>query len=218
MPAPRILVVDDYDIVRQGVCAIISAQPGWEVCGEARTSEEGLRLAAELQPDIVVMDLLLPDLNGLDAARRLKKLLPEIGIVILSGHEGRELIQSVFDAGIRAFVFKTDARRHLAPAIAALLEGKPYLASGLNQVLLRQPAPHGAAGQDENRIEAALTAREREIIQCLAAGQSNKEVASRLSISIKTVETHRASIMRKLNLENLSDLVRYAIRKQIIEP
>jgi DNA-binding NarL/FixJ family response regulator len=218
MSDPRILVVDDYDIVRQGVCALISAQPGWEICGEARTSQEALRLAVELRPDVVVMDLLLPDLNGLDAARQLKKLLPAVEVVILSGHEDTELIQGVFDAGIRAFVFKTDARTHLVPAIAALLEGQPYLASGLNQILLRHPAHPATGSHDANRAESVLTAREREIIQWLAGGHSNKEVAAGLSISIKTVETHRASIMRKLDLENLSDLVRYAIRHQIIEP
>jgi len=219
MSAPRILVVDDHDIVRQGVCALIAAQPDWIVCGEARTGRDAIRLAAELTPEIVVMDLLMPDLNGLDAARQIKKHLPSTEILVLSGHEETELIQSVFDAGIRAYIFKSQARTHLVPAITALLAHKPYLTSRISEVLFRRFEQQQTAGQEkEGRADAPLTAREREIVQLLAEGHSNKEVASSLAISIKTVETHRASIMRKLSLDSLSDLVRFAIRSKIIEP
>jgi len=218
MSAPRILVVDDHDIVRQGVCALISSQPDWVVCGEARSGREAVRMASELLPDIVVMDLLMPDLNGLDAARQIKKKHPSIEILILSGHEETELIQSVFDAGIRAYIFKSQARAHLVPAITALLARKPYLTSRISEVLFRRFEEQTAGHEKEARCDAPLTAREREIVQLLAEGRSNKEVASGLAISIKTVETHRASIMRKLNLDSLSDLVRYAIRNKIIEP
>lgn len=218
MSPPRILVVDDHDIVRQGVRALIGSQPEWEICGEARSGREALKLAAELQPDIIVMDLLMPDLNGLDAARQIKKQLPSTEILILTGHEDTELIQAVFDAGIRAYLFKSQAREHLVPAITALLARKPYLTSRISEVLFRRFEQQNTGGEKEARADVALTAREREIIQLLAEGRSNKEVASSLVISIKTVETHRASIMRKLNLDSLSDLVRYAIRKKIIEP
>jgi DNA-binding NarL/FixJ family response regulator len=218
MPAPRILVVDDHDIVRQGVCALIAAQPEWTVCGEARTGRDAIRLATELKPDVVVMDLLMPDLNGLDAARQIKKHSPEIEVLVLSGHEETELIQSVFDAGIRAYIFKSQARTHLVPAITALLSHKPYLTSRISEVLFRRFEQQASGQEKEGRTDAALTAREREIVQLLAEGRSNKEVASSLAISIKTVETHRASIMRKLNLGSLSDLVRFAIRTKIIEP
>jgi DNA-binding NarL/FixJ family response regulator len=219
MAVPRILVVDDHDIVRQGVCALLSAEPGWEVCAEARSGREALRLAAETHPDVIIMDLLMPDLNGLDAARQIKKQDPSVEILILSGHEDSELIQTAFDAGFRAYIFKSQAREHLVPAVTALLNHKPYLTSRVSEVLFRRFEEQGTAGgRKEGRADAALTAREREIIQLLAEGKSNKEVASGLAISIKTVETHRASIMRKLNLESLSDLVRYAIRNKIIEP
>jgi DNA-binding NarL/FixJ family response regulator len=217
MAGPRILVVDDHDIVRQGVCALISAQPTWEICGEARNGREAVKLAGELKPDIVIMDLLMPDLNGLDAARQIRKLSPSTEILILSGHEETELIQSVFDSGIRAYIFKSQARSHLVPAVTALLGKKPYLTSRISEVLFRR-FEQESGGEKGGRPEAALTAREREIVQLLAEGRSNKEVAASLTISIKTVETHRASIMRKLNLDSLSDLVRYAIRHQIIEP
>jgi DNA-binding NarL/FixJ family response regulator len=218
MSAPRILVVDDHDIVRQGVCALIAAQPDWIVCGEARTGRDAIRLSAELTPDVIVMDLLMPDLNGIDAARQIKKQLPNTEILVLSGHEENELIQSVFDAGIRAYIFKSQARSHLVPAITALLAHKPYLTSKVSEVLFRRFEQQATGQEKEGRTEAALTAREREIVQLLAEGRSNKEVASSLTISIKTVETHRASIMRKLNLDSLSDLVRFAIRTKIIEP
>jgi DNA-binding NarL/FixJ family response regulator len=218
MPAARILVADDHDIVRQGVCALVTSQPDWEVCGEARSGREAVRMAAELRPDVIIMDLLMPDLNGLDAARQIKKQVPSVEILVLSGHEDSELIQSVFDAGIRAYIFKSQARTHLVPAIAALLTRKPYLTSRISEVLFRRFEQQSAGGEKEARADAGLTAREREIIQLLAEGRSNKEVASDLAISVKTVETHRASIMRKLNLDSLSDLVRYAIRNKIIEP
>jgi DNA-binding NarL/FixJ family response regulator len=218
MTTARILVVDDHDIVRQGVCALIVSQPGWEVCGEARSGREALRMAEESRPDVIVMDLLMPDLNGLDAARQIKKHLPAVETLILSGHEDSELIQSVFDAGIRAYIFKSEARTHLVPAITALLTRKPYLTARVSEVLFRRFEEQAAGGEKQARADTALTAREREIVQLLAEGRSNKEVASNLAISTKTVETHRASIMRKLNLDSLSDLVRYAIRNKIIEP
>jgi DNA-binding NarL/FixJ family response regulator len=218
MTNARILVVDDHDIVRQGICALLAAQEGWEVCGEARNGREALRMAAELKPDIVIMDLLMPDLNGLDAARQIKKQLPSTEALILSGHEDSELIQSVFDSGIRAYIFKSEARTHLVPAIAALLTRKPYLTARVSEVLFRRFEEQASGAEKVDRADAGLTAREREIVQLLAEGRSNKEVASGLAISTKTVETHRASIMRKLNLDSLGDLVRYAIRKKIIEP
>jgi DNA-binding NarL/FixJ family response regulator len=220
MPSARILLADDHDIARQGVCALIASQPGWEVCGEARTGREALRMAADLRPDLIVMDILMPDLNGLDAARQIKKGFPSAEILILSGHEDGNLVQPAFDAGIRAYIFKSQARAHLIPALTALLAGKPYLTSQVSEVLFRhfeRRQQQAAGGGTESRVEIALTAREREIIQMLAEGRSNKEVASVLEISTKTVETHRASIIRKLNLTGPSDIVLYAIRNRIIE-
>ena len=213
MSAVRILVVDDHEIVRQGIVALIATQPGWEVCGEARTGREAVAMAVKLRPDVVVTDVLMPDLNGLDAARQIRKQVPSAEILILSGHEDAKLIQPAFEAGIRAYIFKSQARDHLVAAIKALVAGKPYLTPQVCEVVIHG-IERGGAGAVR---DAGLTGREREIIQLLAEGRSNKEVASELDISIKTVETHRASIMRKLNVDSLSELVLYAIRNKIIE-
>jgi len=212
MAAARLLIVDDHEIIREGVRALIASRADWEVCGEARTGREAVRMAAELRPDVVVMDLLMPDLNGIDAARQMKKEAPSMEILILSGHEEAGLIQQALEAGVRAYIFKSQASVHLAPAIAALLAGQTYLTAGTQTT-----AGSGEGGMGDDRPEPVLTAREREIIQWLAGGQSNKEIAAGLGISVKTVETHRASIMRKVGIESLSELVRYALRKRIIE-
>jgi DNA-binding NarL/FixJ family response regulator len=213
MPAARILLVDDHDIARQGIHSLLVSQPGWEVCGEARTGREALRLAADLRPDVVVTDILMPDLNGLDGARQIRKLLPAVEILILSGHEDVGLIQPAFDAGVQAYIFKSQARAHLIPAVKSLLAGKPYRTPEVAAILAR-PGGRKPAGE---RAEAELTARERETIQLLAEGHSNKEIAAALGIGTKTVETHRASILRKLGMESVGELVRYAIRNKIIE-
>jgi len=168
---------------------------------------------------VIVMDMLMPDLNGLDAPNQIKKELASTELLILSGHEDIKLIQPAFDAGIRAYIFKSEAREYLIHAITAVLAGKPYLTSKASEILFRdfERQQQAAGGGIGSRGNITLTAREREIIQMLAEGRSNKEVASVLEISTKTVETHRASIMRKLNLTGLSDIVLYAIRNKIIE-
>jgi DNA-binding NarL/FixJ family response regulator len=217
MPAARILVVDDHDIVRQGVTALIETQPGWTVCGEAQTGRQAVLMASELRPDIIIMDILMPDLNGVDAARQIRKAVPSAEILIFSGHEDDHLIQPSFDAGVRAYIFKSQASTHLVPAITSLLAGRPYLTPQVSGILFHQFDKGPSKSEPGRRSETSLTGREREIIQLLAEGRSNKEVASLLDISTKTVETHRASIMRKLGIESLSDLVLYAIRNKIIE-
>jgi DNA-binding NarL/FixJ family response regulator len=208
-PSARILLVDDHEIARQGVASLIAAQPGWQVCGEAADGREGLRLAVELKPDVVVLDMLMPGLNGLDAARLLKKQVPAAQLLILSGHEESTLIRPAFDAGVRAYILKSQARTHLIPAISALLAGILYLTPEVSQVL--------RADAIDNPPPNTLTPREREIIQLLSEGMANRDIAGELGISTKTAETHRASIMRKLRVESLADLVLYAIRNKIIQ-
>jgi len=210
----RILIVDDHAVVRRGVRSLLESQPGWEVAGEAATGREAVDLATRLQPDIVVMDLSLPELNGLDATRQILKESPRSEILVLTMHHSEELARNVLQAGARGYVLKSDADQSLIAAIESLRQHKPFLTSTVTEFVLddymrRTEAPDGGL--------VKVTAREREIIQLLAEGKSNKETASTLGISVKTIEAHRANIMRKLHLRSVSELVRYAIRNKIVQ-
>ncbi|MGH8046399.1 MAG: response regulator [Chthoniobacterales bacterium] len=213
----KILIADDHEVVRHGVRDLLAAQPGWEVCGAASTGREAVKLAEEKQPDIVVLDLSMPGLNGMEAARQIRKVQPEIKILIFTMHETEELVREVFRSGANGYVLKSDAGTHLIAAINAVLEGNHYCSSKLNDWIFQGFLRAAKGEPGEAATDEALTAREREIVQLLSEGQGNKEVASVLGISVKTVETHRAVIMRKLRLNAFSDLVRYAIRNHIIE-
>jgi len=212
----RILVVDDHAVVRRGVRALLESQPGWEVSAEASTGREAVELARQLQPDIVVMDLSLPGLNGLDATRQILKEAPRTEVLVLTMHHSEELARNVLQAGARGYVLKSDADENLIAAIESLRQRRPFLTSTVTEFVLDDYLRH-ADGPDGGVIHTAVTTREREIIQLLAEGKSNKEVASSLGISVKTIETHRANLMRKLHLRSVSDLVRYAIRNHIVQ-
>jgi DNA-binding NarL/FixJ family response regulator len=214
--ALRIIVADDHDIIRRGLKQLLSAHQGWEVCGEARTGREAVALAEQLKPDIVVMDISMPDLNGLEAARRIRKTLPRIEILILTLHFSDQLVREIVEAGVRAYIMKSDADKDLVSAVEALANHRSFFTSRAADMLLdgfRRPN----AAPDAESLRNRLTSREREIVQLLAEGKSSKEVAVALGISVKTAETHRANIMRKLELHSVSELVRYAVRNQIIE-
>jgi DNA-binding NarL/FixJ family response regulator len=210
----RIVIVDDHAVVRRGVRALLESQPGWEVAGEAVTGREAVDLAKRLYPDIVVMDLSLPELNGLDAARQILKDSPRTEVLVLTMHHSEELVRNVLQAGARGYVLKSDADESLIAAVQSLRDHKPFLTSTVTEFILDDYV-HRA---EEDVVNAGtVTPREREIIQLLAEGKSNKETASALSVSVKTVEAHRANIMRKLRLRSISDLVRYAIRNKIVQ-
>lgn len=210
----RIVIVDDHAVVRRGVRALLESQPGWEVAGEAVTGREAVDLAKRLSPDIVVMDLSLPELNGLDAARQILKDSPRTEVLVLTMHHSEELVRNVLQAGARGYVLKSDADESLIAAVESLRHHKPFLTSTVTEFVLDDYV-HRA---EEDVVNAGtVTPREREIIQLLAEGKSNKETASALSVSVKTVEAHRANIMRKLRLRSVSDLVRYAIRNKIVQ-
>jgi len=213
----RILIADDHDVMREGTRAVIDRQPGWEVCGIACTGREAVAQAIELQPDIVIMDMSMPELNGLDAAIQIRRRLPKTEILIFTAHETDELIREVFEAGAKSFIFKAQAHTYLVEAIQSLAQHKPYFTSKVSEILfadmLHRSEPDSSASSPGQR----LSRREREIVQLLSEGGSNKEVASSLGISVRTAETHRASILRKLGLESIASLVRYAIRNKIIE-
>ena len=217
MPTPlRIVIVDDHAVVRRGVRALLESRHGWEVVAEATTGREALDAVKQSRPDIVVMDLSLPELNGLEATRQIVRESPHTEVLVLTMHHSEELAREVLRAGARGYLLKSDADENLITAVEALQRHKPFLTSGVTAFMLDGFLKETTA--PEQASKDAVTPREREIIQLLAEGLSNKEAASRLGISVKTIEAHRANIMRKLRLRSLSDLVRYAIRNKIAQP
>lgn len=215
MTPVRILIADDHEVVRRGVRAVLEGQAGWVVCGEARSGREAVAKAIELQPDVVVLDITMPDLNGLEATRQLRRLV-SAKVLILTVHESDQVVTEVLDAGAHGYVLKTDAGRTLVEAIRALLGHMPFFSEGLHGATERRTATRGAAADPGTPRQ--LTPRQREVMQLLAEGKSNKEIGAVLGITTKTAETHRAHVMTKLQLHSMSELVRYAIRNRIIEP
>jgi DNA-binding NarL/FixJ family response regulator len=213
----RILIADDHDIIRRGLRQLLTSQAGWEVCGEAKTGREAVTLAEQLKPEIVVMDVSMPDLNGLEAARRIHKLFPKTGILILTLHFSDRLLRDIVEAGARAYIMKTDADRDLISAIEALANHRTFFTARAADILLDRFSMQNLVPDPEAHLRNRLTSREREIVQLLAEGKSSKEVAAALGISIKTVDTHRANIMKKLDMHSVSEVVRYAVKNQIIE-
>lgn len=219
MKSLRILVADDHDLMRRGIRTLLESHAGWEVCAEADTGRDAVSKAEQLRPDIVVLDVMMPELNGVEAARRIRKALPDTEVLILSVHYSDQLIREVIDAGVRGYIVKSDSDRDLVIAVENLSNHKPFFTPRATELILARfniPAD-GHPAVVEIGAER-LTSREREIVQLLAEGKSSKQVASSLGISVKTAETHRSNIMRKLELHSVSELVRYAVRNQMIEP
>ena len=213
----RILVVDDHAVVRRGVRSLLESHEGWEVCGEATNGRDAVEQSRQLRPDVVVMDLSLPELNGLDATRQILKDGPGIEVLVLTMHHSEELARDVLRAGARGYIMKSDADENLIAAVDTLRQHKPFLTSMVTGFVLDDFVRRGD-GARADLSPVGVTSREREIIQLVAEGRSNKEAASTLGISVKTIEAHRANIMRKLQLRTVSDLVRYAIRNKIVQP
>jgi len=210
----KILVADDHELMRRGVRSLLEAESGWKVVGEASNGQELLKKAQDLKPDIVVLDIGMPLLNGLEASRRLKKALPEVKILILSMHDSEQMARAVLEAGARGYVTKADTARDLVLAIEALRRNKTFFTSRVDQLVLDTFLQDESA---KKRLSSdRLTSRQREIVQLLAEGKTSKEVATLLTVSVKTVETHRANIMKRLGCHSISDLVVYAIRNDII--
>jgi len=212
----RIVVVDDHAVVRRGVRALLESRADWKVVAEATTGREALDAVKRHRPEIVVMDISLPELNGLDATRQIVQESPQTEVLVLTMHHSEELAREVLKAGARGYVLKSDADESLIAAVDALRQHKPFLTSGVTEFMLdgflRDMSVPDLSTRDP------VTPREREIIQLLTEGLSNKEAAARLGISVKTIEAHRANIMRKLRLRSVADLVRYAIRNKIAQP
>ncbi len=216
-PSVRILIADDHEVVRHGVREMLSSYPGWEVCGEASSGREVVDMVDKLKPDVAVIDLSMPGLNGIDATHQIRRNNPETKVIIFTMHETEALVREVFQAGAFGYVLKSDAVTHLRAAVETVQEGRHFCSSKLHEWIFMGFLRTGKNAPADERKEEDLTPRERETIQLLAEGHSNKEVAAILGISVKTVETHRSVIMRKLRLKSFSDLIRYAIRNHIIE-
>lgn len=210
--ALRILVADDYELVRRGICSILESQPGWTICGEASDGFQAVQMAKQLQPDIIVLDIGMPGLNGLDATRRILEQNHDQRVLVLTVNNSERLIQEVLSAGARGFVLKSDAAHDLVNAVQALERHRTFFTPKIQEVLDNYFAPSNL-----NSIPV-LTLREREVLELIAQGKTTREVAMALGCSVKTAETHRNNFMQKLHLHSASEVVLYAIRNQIIRP
>lgn len=207
----RILIADDHEIVRSGLRAIIESHGNWVVAGEAVDGEHTVALTLETKPDVAIVDFSMPIMNGLEVSRRITSLHPRTEVLILTMHENEEILTEALLAGVRGFLFKSDAKKHLISAIEELLAHRPYFTSALLEKLL-----HDYQHNKQNRSKMLLTFREQNVVQLIAEGQTNKSISAILKLSVKTVETHRASAMRKLGMSSTAELVRYAIRKKLV--
>jgi DNA-binding NarL/FixJ family response regulator len=213
----RIMLVDDHEMVRRGLRTVLEGRNGYEICGEAGNGREAVKMAAKLRPDVVVMDLTMPELGGLEATRRILKEVPDCSVLVLSMHESEQLIHEVLHAGARGYVLKSDAGTQMVEAVRAVAEGATYFTSKVSDLMLNAYVSPRDAEATMN-AGVPLTSREREIAQLIGEGKSTKEIASSLGISVKTAETHRTNLMRKLGVHSVSEVVKYAIRNNLVAP
>lgn len=215
MTSVRILVADDHELVRRGVVSLLETQSGWVVVGEATNGRDALQKAQLLKPDVVILDIGMPELNGIEATRQILKTVPRTEVLILTMHESESVVRRILDAGARGYVSKSDVARSLIDAVEALRRHKVFLtspaATAVVDVYLKK-----ADSRRDSRAQVELTAREREVLQLLTEGRSNKEIASRLGVSVYTAETHRRNIMQKLNCHSVAQLIRYAMHNELV--
>ena len=216
MTGLRILLADDHTVVRRGLRALLGTRPEWEVCGEAINGQEALEKTDLLKPDVLLLDLTMPEMNGLEVTRQIRSKVPGTEVLILTMHDSEHLMRQALDAGARGYVLKSDVGVELLKAVEAMQRHQVFLSSRASQML-------GGISTDEVADYAVsahepLSPRERQILQLLAEGKSTKQVATVLNITVKTAETHRGNIMRKLDLHRIPDLVRYAIRNHFVQP
>lgn len=213
----QILLADDHAILRRGLRGLLETHDGWQVCGEAGNGREAVEMAVDIKPDVVVLDMSMPELNGLEAATQIRAALPETEILIFTMHESEELIREALSAGVRAVVVKSDVEGHLIAAVESILQHSAYFSPRVSETL-RNALIRSHEDTGSNAPTGALTDRELEVTRLLAEGKSNKEVATALSITTRTVETHRANIMRKLEINSIVELVHYAVRNKLVSP
>lgn len=213
----RILVADDHTIVRTGLRLLINAQPGWEICGEATTGTETLAQVRKIKPDLVVLDLTMPEMNGLEAARVIREENPETDVIVLSMHFSEELAREVLRTGALGYILKSDAEEELLAAIDHARHRQPFFTSQLATSMMQSFVKDAGNGNGNGLEHLPLTPREISVVQLLAEGKGNKQAAAALGVSIRTVESHRNNIMRKMNFANITDLVKFAIRNNLVE-
>ena len=213
--ALRILLADDHPLVRRGVRSLLGAHSGWQVCGEAMNGQEAIEKVIELKPDMLILDLNMPELNGLEVTRHVRKTFPQIEVVVLTVQDSEQMMRQVLGAGARGYVLKSDAGGELLTAIETVRRHRVFLSSQASQRLGGASAI--ATKGDGVEVKDPLSPRERQILQLLAEGKSTKDIAIALDISFKTAETHRSNIMRKLDLHHVTELVRYAIRNHVVQ-
>jgi DNA-binding NarL/FixJ family response regulator len=208
----RILIADDHPVVRKGLRALLEGRRGWRVCAEAANGREAVEMARAQKPDVAIVDIGMPGLGGVEATRQIRKVSEETEVLILSAHGSERLARELAEAGARGYLLKEDADRSLIAAVDAVRRHIPYYTAKIAAWMERE----GRVRRDAKAMRGPLTPRQRETVQLLAEGKTNKEVAATLGISIKTVEAHRAHIMMKLNLHSVTELVHYAIRNEIV--
>src|SRR5260370_36226384 len=211
----RILIADDHEVVRKGLVALLQAQPDWQVCGEASEGRQAVEKTFQLKPDVVILDIGMPNLNGLEATRQILKINPQARVLILTLHDSDQVVREVLNAGASGFLLKSAAGRDLVAAVDALRHDKTYFTSKIASMVLEGFLKAATPGAVPTPGRNRLTPREREAVQLLAEGKSTNQVAGDLGLSVKTAETHRSNIMRKLQIHSISDLVLYAVRNNI---
>ncbi len=214
----RILIADDHGLVRRGAREVLHAQHGWRVVGEATNGREAVEKAIQLKPDVVVVDVSMPELEGIEAVRQIREAVPDTKVLVLTMHESDQLVRRALDAGALGYLLKSDLTECLPNAIRAVAEGKRFLTPKVSEIVLNGFLKSTSERQEGGRTAARITPREIEIVRLLAEGKTNKEIAGALQIAVRTVETHRAKIMFKLGFHSSNELVRYAIRSKIVEP
>lgn len=211
----RILVADDHELVRRGLRALLR-KDDWEICGEAQDGVEAVEQAKRLKPDVVIIDIGMPNSNGLDATREIVKARPQTRVLVLTLYDSEEMVQQVLQAGARGFILKSDAAQDLLTALEALRRNQTFFSAKVSDVVLDGYAS-GKGHANSAAPQRRLTSRERELVQLLAEGKSTRQAAGQLGMSVKTAETHRSNIMRKLQLHSASELVLYAVRNKLVQ-
>jgi DNA-binding NarL/FixJ family response regulator len=213
----RVLLADDHDLMRQGIRSLLESNTNFKVCGEAKNGQEAVDKAIKYRPDVAVLDVSMPEISGLEAARQIRKKLPDTQVLMFTVYDTNELVREVLDAGAHGYILKTDAPTQLIAAVEAIAQQNLYFSAGISQVVLDSLSNSGEIVENDSNYKSPLTARETEVVRLLAHGKSNKEVATALFISVRTVETHRRTIFQKLEINAIAELVRFAIRQRLIK-